>query len=284
MGGGWYHRPRYYGGGGGGCCGGMIGAMLVPIIVILMMVSAVFSMINVNVGDTVYWEDTNYSEEAFQDYANEQYEKEFGSSTAYEDNVLIVFLVNEDYYTYNYIAWVGDHVAKDINYMLGDNDTELGEAMAESISATNYKYSLDSDLSVVIDSMRKQILDLGLESSYDCDENHVQVQSHLTNHSDIPMTEDTVNTALELFTQETGIPVVIVVEDMTAVFGTNEQSTTVAVGSKVNLVTVLGVAVLVILVIVLIVILVRKKKNEGDGDFVNEEKNRQYGKFDDQYK
>lgn len=262
----------------------MIGAMLVPIIVILMMVSAVFSMINVNVGDTVYWEDTNYSEEAFQDYANEQYEKEFGSSTAYEDNVLIVFLVNEDYYTYNYIAWVGDHVAKDINYMLGDNDTELGEAMAESISATNYKYSLDSDLSVVIDSMRKQILDLGLESSYDCDENHVQVQSHLTNHSDIPMTEDTVNTALELFTQETGIPVVIVVEDMTAVFGTNEQSTTVAVGSKVNLVTVLGVAVLVILVIVLIVILVRKKKNEGDGDFVNEEKNRQYGKFDDQYK
>lgn len=225
---------------------------------------------------------SNYDEVVFQDYANEQYEREFGNSTAYEDNLLLVVLTDEEYYDYYYIAWVGEHIATDINYMLGNNDTELGQTMEECISDTNYKYSLDSDLSVVMDSMRKQILELGLESSYSCNENHAQIQSHLTNHTDIPMTEETVNTALERFTQETGIPVVIVVEDMADVFEVDQQIASTDKGTTVRTGTILLVIALGVLVVVL-VLSIRKRRKKEETDFVTEEKNRQYRQFDDQY-
>lgn len=250
-----------------------------PILIIFLAIFVMYCIMSSNV-QVEHWDGTSYSEEAFQDYANEQYMELFGDSSAYEDNLLIVFLVSDDYYSYNYIAWVGDHIATDINYMLGNNDTELGQAMSECINQSNYKYSLDSNLSVVMDSMRKQILDLGLESSYACDENHVQVQSRLVNYSQLSMTEDTVNSALERFTEETGIPVAIVVEDMEDVFGSSVTvKDSASSGSGIS---VLLIIVAVALVVVLIYFISRRKKKSSD-DFVQEEKNREYRKFDDQY-
>ena len=57
-----------------------------------------------------------YNEPAFQDYANEQYAREFGGSSAYEDNILIVFLTNEQSDGYYSIAWVGDNIDTEINH------------------------------------------------------------------------------------------------------------------------------------------------------------------------
>ena len=222
---GWRRRPpRYYG--GGGCLSGLLSMFLVPIVLILFIVMFVFYSCgsNVtrepenNVENNVESISVDYDEETFQDFANEMYEDEFGKSTAYEDNLLIVVLTDEDYYDYYYIAWVGDHIATDINYMFGDNDTELGEAMSDSINATSYKYSLDSNLAQVIETMEQKITALGLTSSFKCEENHAQVESHLTNKTNIDMTEQTVNDALENFTETTGIPIVIVVEDVDDVF------------------------------------------------------------------
>ena len=159
-----------------------------------------------------------YDEETLQDYADEQYAAEFGNSTAYEDNLLLVFLTAEDYYDFYYIAWVGDHVVTDINYMFGNEETELGQALGSNINETSYKYSLDSDLARVVDAMTQEIAAKGLNTSFECEENHVQVESHLTNKTEIPMTEETVNEALKKFTEMTGIPAVIVVEDIEDVF------------------------------------------------------------------
>lgn len=205
---------------------GLLSMFLVPIVLILFIVMFVFYSCgsNVtrepenNVENNVESISVDYDEETFQDFANEMYEDEFGKSTAYEDNLLIVVLTDEDYYDYYYIAWVGDHIATDINYMFGDNDTELGEAMSDSINATSYKYSLDSNLAQVIETMEQKITALGLTSSFKCEENHAQVESHLTNKTNIDMTEQTVNDALENFTETTGIPIVIVVEDVDDVF------------------------------------------------------------------
>lgn len=160
-----------------------------------------------------------YDENAFQDYADAQYAAEFGSSDAYEDNLLITVLVeDEDYYDFCYIAWVGDHVAADINLMMGSSGTALGQAMDSCINGASYKYSLDSNLAQVVALLTEQIHQLDLDSSFSCDEDHTQVISHLTNHSQIGMNEETVNTALAAFTDATGIPAVIVVEDMDEVF------------------------------------------------------------------
>lgn len=212
---GWHRRPRYYG--GGGCLGGLLGTLFVPIFLVIFIIMFIFG--SCSNGITITEEnEISYNEEVFQDFADDMYAKEFSDSTAYEDNLLLVVLTDEDYYDYYYIAWVGDHIATDINYLFGNESTELGQAMSDSVNETNYKYSLDSNLAQVIETMAQEITELGLESSFKCDENHNQVESHLTNKTDIEMTEGTVNAALEDFTEETGISVVIVVEDAEDVF------------------------------------------------------------------
>ena len=211
MGGGWHHRSRYGVNVGGGCCSGLFGTVLFVFVVLSLLIGSFFGKVNINFD--------RYDEEKFQDFANSQYKAEFGKSSAYEDNLLITVLTSDDYYNFYYIAWVGDHIDYEINSLLGDNYTTLGVLMENNISDTNYKYSLDSDLARVMQELTAEIQSMGLEDSFTCSENHAQVKSYLTNRSQIDMTEATVNAALTDFTDATGIPVVIVVEDMDDVFG-----------------------------------------------------------------
>ena len=233
-GGGWHPRPRHYGGGNGGCLGGMCSVILLPVILIFFAVVMLISAIGGNLvierepapNDTYYDSglSVQYDENVFQDYANTQYEAAFGQSSAYEDNILLVFLTeDEEYYDYCYIAWVGDHIETDINYLFGSDETELGQAISDSVNAASYKYSLDSDLARVVQTMQKHVASLGLPGSFQCDENRSRSRSYLINDSTLDLTEDTVNTALQSFTDATGIPMVIVVEDMADVFGRSQS-------------------------------------------------------------
>lgn len=247
----WGRGPHYHG--GGGC----LGALFAPIIVIMFAAFFIlYSLISIfptsNTGNS---SNVIYDENAFQDYANSQYLAEFGSSTAYEDNLLIVFLVEEETcYDYYYIAFLGDHIKDPINYMFGNNQTDLGIAMGSSISASSYKYSLDKNLAQVMSQMEKEVTALSLGSSFDCNEEHIQVKSHITNKTKIPLTEDTVNAALESFTNATGIPAVIVVENMEEVFPTRSSSDSVII---------LVIAVVVIIIAAFAIVRsVRKKKRE----------------------
>ena len=252
---GWHRRSRYY---GGGCLNGLFGMIFTPIFLVIFII--MFLAGSCSNGITITEENgTSYNEEALQDFADEQYAAEFGRSTAYEDNLLLVFLTDEDYYDFYYIAWVGDHIATDINYMFGNENTELGQAMSASINETSYKYSLDSNLAQVMETMTKEISTLGLNSSYKCEENHAQVQSHLTNKTEIELTEETVNAALEDFTEQTGIPAVIVVEDADDVFGRQISPNSINVNSN-NIWKVLSVIVVVGFVFYLIVRAILKRK------------------------
>ena len=197
--------------GGGGCCSGFFGTIIFVVVVLFLCVGSFFGNVDINLD--------RYDEEKFQDFANSQYKAEFGKSSAYEDNLLITVLTQDDYVSYYYIAWVGDHIDYDINGLLGNDYTTLGQLMKNNISETSYKYSLDTDLARVMQDLTVAVQSLGLESSFTCSENHVQIKSHLTNRSAVELTESTVNEALTDFTDATGIPVVIVVEDMDDVFG-----------------------------------------------------------------
>lgn len=229
-GGGWHPRPRRYSGGNGGCLGGMCSLIFLPVILIFIAVIMLFSSIggsftarpdiSVDYNDFDSGFSVQYDEYVFQDYANTQYEAAFGQSSAYEDNILLVFLTeDEEYYDYCYIAWVGDHIEADINYLFGSDATELGQAISDSVNISSYKYSLDADLARVVQTMQKHILSLDLPGSFQCDEDRSYARSYLINDSTLDLTEDTVNTALQSFTDATGIPMVIVVEDMADVFG-----------------------------------------------------------------
>lgn len=256
--GGWYHRPYYYGG-AGGCLGGLLGVLMLPIILLLvvslLLVTIIGSAVtNVANGGSIY-----YDEAVFQQYADDKYAAEFSSYSNYENNLLIVFLTNEEADGYYVIAWVGDNIHSDINYMFGDETTTFGRVVQGSINREYYAYSLDSNLANVMDQMGTRIEELGLKSSFRTEKVSTNPpSSHLTNYSSLSLTEETVNDSLTAFTEKTAIPTVIVVDTMENVFGK-----TIPVG---DIITVIALLVLLGVSIYLIVRALKNRKNGNGND------------------
>ena len=244
---GWgWHRPRYYGGGGGSC----LGALLAPIIIIIFAAFMLISMVFSGIGG-LFAQDDEYVEEIMQDYANAQYAAEFPAGETYEDNVLIVFLANEDMERYYCIAWVGNNLESKVSNLFGNRF----ESVVTSRFGGLYKYSLPTDFAYILETMGDDIAALGLESSFREDTEGNRATSHLTNHSEMQIDDTLINEKLAEFTEKTGIPAVIVVADETDVF---ESSGFGAIG------IVIGVA-LIGLAVFLIVRTVKKNKKEEMG-------------------
>ena len=219
FGGGWYHRPYYYGG-GGGCLSGLLGMLMLPIILLVVVGVLLVGTIGSAVSSVINGGDVYYDEATFQRYADEQYAAEFSSYSNYENNLLLVFLVNEESDGYYTIAWVGDNIHSNINYMFGDETTTFGRVVRGTINSEYYAYSLDSNLATVMDQMGNRVEALNLPSSFRTEKpSENPPTSHLTNKSSLSMTEETVNDALKSFTEKTDIPAVIVVDTMENVFG-----------------------------------------------------------------
>lgn len=253
---GYYHRPRFFGFGpryyygGGGCLGGFLGALMAPFILLLVVGVMMFAMIGSALTNVANGGIISYDERTFQDYANTEYIKAFGNSGATEDNILIVVLTNEEADGYYCIAWVGDNVQDKINLMFGDETTAFGQSMIASVPDM-YAYSLDSNLALVMNTMSEKIENLNLTSSFKKQYSHDKSpESHLINYTDLALTEETVNDALASFTETTGIPAVIVVEDMEVVFGKTLPMESIVI-----------LIILAVLAIVAIVTIVRTVKN-----------------------
>ena len=219
-GGGFFFGPRFGYGYGGGCLGGLLGVIFLPVILLLIVALLIFSTISSAFVNVANGGQIAYDEPAIQQYADEQYAKEFVKSKEYENNLLIVFLTNEARDGYYCIAWVGDNIDTKINLLFGDETTEFGRTVQGTINAEYYQYSLDSNIASVVDLMAEHIVDLNLESSFKKGEpEESPVPSHMTNYSDLPLTEATVNDALVAFTEATDIPIVVVVNTTENVFG-----------------------------------------------------------------
>ncbi len=256
----WFFGPRrYYG--GGGCLGGLAGLILAPIIMIILAavlliasVGSAFSSI-ANGGSVVY------DEVKFQDYTNTEYYNEFGYYDGLEDNILIVFLVDEEAVDFACIAWVGDNVKTNVNNLFGAEGTEFGYAVNSSINQTNYKYSLSQNLAAVMEKMTVEVKELGLSSPFKVPESKSNVQkSHVNNKSGLSISENTVNSALEEFTEETGIPAVITVDTMENVFGK-----TIMTGDLIFVILGVGLIALAIFLIVKNIREAKREKVDSDG-------------------
>lgn len=214
---GWGWGPRrYYGYGGGGGC---LGLLMLPIILILVVALMIFSILGGAFNAVSEGGVTEYGERQFQDFANKKYNRIYGASSAYEDNILIVFLTTEEAEQFYYIGWVGDHVKTDVNLLFGSNMTELGRAMDAHILSP-YHYQLGKGLAGVVEQMQGSVLSRVGESSFICSETR-NGESKLYNDSNFTVNEETVNLALASFTEQTGIPISIVIEDSEDVFETN---------------------------------------------------------------
>lgn len=220
---------------------------------------------------TVTYEDgIVYSEAKMQDYANVKYNKYFGSSSAVEDNILLVFLANEEGDGYYTIAWVGDNIDYEINSMFGEY-TEYGEAMDMYINTNYFGYSLDTDYASVIKEMTQNIKALGLSSSFVSESDRSALADpKFVNLTAFDLSAEVVNASLNEFTEQTGIPCVLVVDYAESVFGsvdsqsgeivvvTDEASSEVAEGK-----TFIAIAGIIgILIVVAVIIFVTTKQNK----------------------
>lgn len=250
-----YGRPYYYG--RVGCLNGLLGLLFFPIVMLIIVAISFAASLGSVVTDVANGGRVEYSESAFQEYASEQYVAEFGESDSYETNLLIVFLTNEEADSYYCIAWIGDYVKDGIKDKFGNEYTEFGLAVTGSV-ANYYANSLSSNLASVMNKMGDSVVSEGLSSSFiEGFESDKSIPSHVTNYSNIVINEQTVNMALERFTERTDIPAVIVVDTAENVFGK-----TMPIGS---IVITVALAVAVIVAIVLLVRAIRQRKNGNGG-------------------
>ena len=237
--------------------------LLIPFVMIAVAAMLLFFTVGSSFSSVLNGGVSKYDEIKFQEYADAQYADAFGDTDDYEDNLLIVFLVeDEKYYDYSFIAWVGDDISPKIGNMFGDETTKFGRAIQSSaINSDTYKFALSSGIASVINTMEDHISDLGLDSSFVCGNSKHEFDSHLVNNTSINITESTVNRSLESFTDSTGIPVVVIVEDIEEVFPKSIDTFDI-------IIVIVSIA-LIILAIFLIVKAIKasKEKKNDDGSY-----------------
>lgn len=235
---------------------------MAPIIVLLFTGVILFIMVGSAFTSVVNGGQIVYDEQAFQAYADSRYAEEFGTSSSYEDNLLIVIATNEDADDYYCIAWVGDNIHTKINYMFGDESSTFGHVVQGTINSEYYAYSLDSNLATVMDRMAEEIVALNLVSSFNLPSDQSKMtESHLTNYTELTLTEGTVNPALQRFTEQTDIPVVIVVDTMENVFGKSISFSDILI-----VLILVGIAIFAIFLIVRNVRGYNAEKKKKDGE------------------
>ena len=231
--------------------------LMMPIIILLVVAVLLFNMVGSTITNVMNGGVVEYDEAKFQDYANAEYSKAFGNMTAFEDNLLIVFLANEAADGYYCIAWVGDNIQSDINLMFGNDSTAFGQTVLASIDSDYYVYSLDSNLATVMDTMSKKVTALDLESSFKKEYSHNDApDSHVKNYTALEITEVTVNDALVSFTEATDIPVVIVVDTMENVFGKTMPIS--------DIIIIIALVALAVIAVYMIVRAVKNRRNSED--------------------
>lgn len=243
------HHRHYYGG------GGLFNALMFPIFITIIITAMLISMLADGFGSILNGGRIVYNEKEFERYANNTYRSEFGTSSATEDNILIVFLTNEEYDGYYTIAWVGENVQYKINESFGDQTTAFGSAMRSSINSEYYEFSLASNLAMAVSKMTGTVEGMGLTSSFITKKDHGNMTTpHVTNKSELALNEETVNVALREFTEKTEIPIVIVIDTVENVFGKSFSPT--------DIVIIIALLALAVGMIIFIIKTVRKYKAE----------------------
>lgn len=255
--GGWFFGPRYYG--GGGCLGGLMGMILVPVIIVILVVFFVIGSLGGVIAGGVSSMSTGgdyyYDEEVFQEYANGAYAKAFADGKTYEDNIMLIFLTEENCKGYFCIAWCGNNLSTSVNEMFGNEYTEFGHTVQDSIQSY-YKNSLSTDLANVVSKMRDIIVEKDFNTPFRFETAENPNKSKLYNNSSCLLDSAVVEGELEKFYDETGIRMSITVDDMGNVF--EKRLSTEAI-------ILIGIAAIaVIIVVALIINKVRKNKEKND--------------------
>ena len=224
-----FFRPWGYGYGyGSGCLGGFVGALMLPIILFVTVATVLSFTLSSAITAVGAGGRVEYNEREFQDFAAKEYAAAFHPvSEDYEDNLLIVFLTNENpgkknSYGYYCIAYIGDNVIYEVNELFGNEYTEFGQTVLSCVPQF-YENSLSANLGTVLRRMatevKREIGYAGEEDAFYESYERTPYAPFLSNTSNLSLNEKTVKEAMTYFTEETEIPVAVSVSTAEKVFG-----------------------------------------------------------------
>ena len=239
--------------------------IFVPIIMLIFVGMMLISSFGTAIGNVASGGQVMYEESVMQEYADDRYKEIFGATD--DSSILVVFLTNEECDGYYAIAWVGKNLDEPIWNLFGGESAWFSRNMLSTVNGSYYKFSLDKDLELTMDNLADKIESFGLEDSFDTPSRGQSAGSKLMNYSSLAMSEELVNAALEDFTERTGIPAVIVVDEMEDALGKYIR--------RQDIILVVIFVALLVVVVFLVIKAYREKKKYGTGGTAQNNQNNQ---------
>ncbi len=213
-----WHRPYF---GYGGFFGGFWGLFFLPIIILVLagifLISSILSLVSVIAQGGV----VEFNLQKFKDYSYAEYTAAFSDESPedYEYNLLLVFSTREGYDEYYTIAQVGNYLIDDVHYAFEENGP-YHASIERSLQAENYNESLDRDLYSIITALTSTVKSYGDPYLRQRPKTPTVPESKVIEKDEnLEFTGEMTKEAVAKFTEETGIPLVLVIEDEEDIFG-----------------------------------------------------------------
>lgn len=219
----------------------IVGIVLFPLLLTILATVFFFMYLSPTVETIKKGGDTVYSDQVADFYRTDSYNDIFGASSARDDNLLIVYLVNGEGNKYYCMSKVGSNVSDSVAKLFGNEASEFGKVVKGSMDA-EFKDTLGGSLRDIVDGMGDKIQGLKLSSSFKAESDKSSpAESRLINKSSISVSESELNASLTAFTADTGIPAVIIIDDIDTVFGRRMPVGNIALLSVLVIVAVISV-------------------------------------------
>lgn len=161
-----------------------------------------------------------YSDQVGTYYAETNYNDIYGTSSAPQDNMVIVFFANKDCDQYYCLPMAGSNIRKDVASVFAGSESVFGKAMRGRMDLDRgYKYTLDEDLAYILGKAEEKIASLSITSSFKTTSDRGNIiESHIVNNTDIELS-GSLDAAIKSFTEETDISVTVIIDKAESVFG-----------------------------------------------------------------
>ena len=227
------HRHHHYHHYGYHYYGGGIGSVGI-IFIALIIFCSILPFLVVNTG-------TNNYEQTLHEYANQQYQSIFNSSNRYENNILFLYVVDDECETFDAIAWVGDDVPSRTNLKLD------GYTISKHVNENYYKYQLSSGISMSIEELIPVIDTANYKSTNICT---------VVNNSNLSINQAQIETVLQDLSTTRGYGVAVVVADYDDIY--------VGGGSNGGLGTVFTILIVGLIGGAVLFVIIQKKKQRDE--------------------
>ncbi len=220
----------------------IVGIVLFPLLLTIFATVIFFIYLSPTVQTIKDGGKTVYSDQVADFYRTDTYNDIFGDSSAKEDNLLIVYLVNDEGNQFYCMSKLGSNVSGSVTKLFGNEESEFGKIVKSSMDE-EFKDTFGSSLCAIVDGMGDKIQGLKLSSSFKTEsDKSALAESKLINKSSLNVSEIDINASLAAFTEDTEIPAVIVIDEIETVFGKRMPIGDIALLSILLIVAIISIA------------------------------------------